>query len=111
LKAEIRQIQDNEQELRAVFEREMTILQSTVTHLEEFKAKLIEDLAESNNKFEYTLNHFNNCSKIEKENYEKNQGSYLKLIEQSHKDTVEELKNKIDKLNSEINDNDAVFER
>jgi len=77
--------------LHSLFEREKIIWNSKVTHLEDFRVKLTQDLQESNSKFERAMTHFNSRTLTEKEKYERTHETYLKQIENSHKETVEEL--------------------
>jgi len=102
LKSDLRKKEDAYQELNSVFEREKIILNSKITHLEEFKTKLASDLSESNSKFEHAMSNFNNRNLTEKERSEKNQEFLLKSLDQKHKDEIEDLTHKIDKLQNEF---------
>lgn len=111
LNSDLRNKEDNQQELHSLFEREKIIWNSKVTHLEDFRTKLTQDLQESNSKFEHAMTHFNSRTLTEKEKYERTHETYLKQVENSHKETVEELTLKLDKFNVDAKERDRQFEK
>jgi len=52
------------------------------------------------------MTHFNSRTLTEKEKYERTHETYLKQVENSHKETVEELTLKLDKFNVDAKERD-----
>lgn len=60
------------------------------------------DLNELNGKFETAMKHLNNRSANEKQKLQNTTDSHIKSVESKHKEEIEDLQFKIDKLNAEM---------
>jgi len=108
-KAQLKNREEELNELQSTFEREKIILNSRISHLEDFKHKLAQDLTESTSNFEQSINHLKNRNKLEKDKLEKNHETIIKSMDSRFNEITNQYKKEIDNLKNELIEKDKVY--
>jgi len=108
-KTQLKNKEEEFNELQCTFEREKIILNSRISHLEDFKQKLAQDLTESTTNFEQSINHLKNRSKLEKEKLEKNHETIVKSMESRYNEITNQYKKEIDNMKNELIEKDKIY--
>lgn len=108
---DLRKKEEELYETNSLLEREKLISSNTINHLTGTKNKLMLDVSDSNSKLETVIKKLNNKYEQERINQEKSHNSLINSIENKHKESLDELKNTINKLNNDILESNKYLDK